>query len=340
MSTESKRVRLIVDAIARHPAVPGAGVRAAVGAADLDDCAVVPIDADQDLVVGSDFVRGEGFALFRAGLLSRRDIGAYVVGANASDLAAMGASPLGMTLIYRYSDLTTDEQFEEVVDGVAATCQRLGMPLLGGDTGSYEVPVLGATAFGLCPRGRALLRTGGVAGDALYLTGDVGRAGAAFRYFPARSTARGSLPEPVEIELLEPWRSIEPALLQGQLLISGGFSHCAIDTSDGLFAAAELLATASRVDAVLDIGAIPVRDSVKLAAEYLETDWVGLAGGVSVDFRLLFSSPPQVERSLVDAFDSRGWRLYKIGRLLAPSARAAVYLEEAGRRVRKLHDCW
>jgi thiamine-monophosphate kinase len=342
MSVESRRVRLILEALRRHPAMPMAGLVARIDATQRDDCAVVPIGDHHDLVIGSDFVRGEGFALYKQGLLTRQEIGAYLVGANTSDIAAMGAAPLGMTFIYRYPDTTTDDEFAAIVEGVVSACERFAIPLVGGDTGSYESSVLAATAFGICPRGRALLRSGGRDGDYLYLTGDVGRALSAFRYFPAAAAAkRPRLPEDMEAELLAPWQRVEPAVAQGRLLVQEELSRCAMDTSDGVFAAAELLAEASQVDVVLDQIAMPVRDSVKRAADYLGADWVELACGASVDFRLLFSAPAEVDRRLREGFARREWPLYRIGRMTTASGTApTAYLQATDGRRRALQDCW
>jgi thiamine-monophosphate kinase len=252
----------------------------------------------------------------------------------------MGAVPLGMTLIYRYSDSTSDEHFSAIIEGVTAACQRLSMPLITGDTGSYDVPVLGATAIGLCPRGRALLRSNAREGDHLYLTGDVGRALAAYEYFPTRQRASERLPESVEADLLWPWQNVEPALRQGQLLVEHSLSKCAIDTSDGLFASAQLLAEASRVDILIDSTEIPVRSSVKLAANYLRRNWLELAGGVSVDFRLLFTSSPQLESQLRDVFERAHLPVFRVGQVNRAKDRGAALLRDTNGQLIDLRDCW
>ena len=90
MSTETRRINSILDLMPNYPAKPGSGLNASVGLIALDDCAVVPLNSESDLVIGSDFVRGEGFHLFKKGVLSWQDVGYYLIGANASDLAAMG----------------------------------------------------------------------------------------------------------------------------------------------------------------------------------------------------------------------------------------------------------
>src|SRR5437762_3018688 len=74
-------------------------VSLAVRAEDQDDCAVYDFSDNLSLVVGMDFVRGTGFKLFQEGLLDYFDLGYYLVVANLSDIAAMGAKPIGLTTV-------------------------------------------------------------------------------------------------------------------------------------------------------------------------------------------------------------------------------------------------
>ncbi len=83
-------------------------VHLVVDSSDADDCAVYNIVGKLSLVVGMDFIRGTKFTLFREGYLNYFDIGYYLVVANLSDVAAMGATPIGLTTVVRYPDALTD----------------------------------------------------------------------------------------------------------------------------------------------------------------------------------------------------------------------------------------
>lgn len=326
--TESRRVDTIIDHIRRHPAIPMAGLTASVGVAELDDCAVIPIPGVHDLVIGSDFVRGENFKLALLGLLSPSDIGYYLMGANASDIAAMGARPLGATVVYRYTGNTTDEHHSEITRGIATACEEFNMPLLGGDSGEYEQSVLSATAFGICPPGKALLRSGGRSGDLLFLTGPVGIAGAAFRYFGSHA---GTLSTDSETQLLHPWRRVSPALAQGAALVEYGLSRCAIDTSDGLKTAARQIAAASNLDVRLRACSLPVHPVVGEVAKLIGADPLALTCGDSVDFRLLFAVTPSARDETIGIFRSNGWDLIEIGYFTECDNRLpAAWMEDKG----------
>jgi thiamine-monophosphate kinase len=298
-----------------------------VGLEALDDCAVIPISSETDLVVGSDFVRGAGFHLFQKGVLSWQDVGYYLIGANASDLAAMGAAPLGVLVVLRYTSKNTDDDFRNIMEGVAMACSKFGLPLLGGDSGGYDISVLSAAAFGTCPHGKALLRSQGRAGDVLFVTGAVGLAGASLAYFTRAREEGIRFQSESEEQLANAWRRIEPALGQGKLLVDQNLSRCAIDTSDGLKASCRQLAEASKLDAILFPERIPIHPLVQEVAEALRVNPLALAVGDSVDFRLVFSSPRTSVARLQEEFQSHGWGLFEIGYLADPQASPTVYLK-------------
>jgi thiamine-monophosphate kinase len=312
--TEARRIAKLIRDLGRNAALPLSGLTASVGVSQLDDCAVIPIPGGDDLVVGSDFVRGEHFKLALLGLLSRAQVGYYLIGANVSDLAAMGAKPVGVTVTYRYTNDTTDEQHSEVMHGIVEACRDMGAPLLGGDSGEYHTSVLTATAIGVCPHGRALLRSRARAGDALFITGDVGVAGAALRYFSTMKP--GSLPPETESALLAPWRRVTPATKQAAALVEERLSVCAIDTSDGLKTACRQLAASSRIDVIVREDQLPINPIVRQVAVLLGCDPVSLTCGDSVDFRLLFSAPSNRRDALVKLFLKHNWPLFEIGRFV------------------------
>ena len=317
MSPEERRISSIQRLIAQYSCGGGPDSRIKVGVDGADDCAVLTLDEERDLVVGSDFVRGEGFGLFKAGLLSRVDIGYYLVGANVSDIAAMGAQPLGILTAVRYLSQQTDAEFEEIMTGVCMACADMKCPLLGGDTGSYSAPVLSAAALGIVDRDRALLRRNAKAGDLLVLTGSVGTAGAAFELCQRGWPEDGVLGGEVLKQLLDPWRRVTPALRAGSLLTRYRLSECGLDTSDGLKTSCRILSIASNLDVVLDPKSIPIGPGVYEVARHLAVDPLTLACSDSVDFRLLFTVAPEKLPELERIFDGEGLQRYVIGRMEA-----------------------
>jgi thiamine-monophosphate kinase len=258
-----------------------------------DDCVVINWPGDFDLVVGSDFVRGAGFRLFQKNKLSFFDIGYYLTAANASDLAAMGATPVGFLDVLRYTKEMTFSDARDIIDGILEACRVFKMPLLGGDTGGYELPVTSGAAVGMCKKGRALLRSNCKSGDHIYLSGPTGIAGVANAYFS--NNHDGALSVEDEEQLLLSWRRINPQLDLGMFLVERGYSSCAMDTSDGLKASIEQLARASNIAIEIYLDNVPIDDLVEKVVKVLghtkKSDMYKYVFSDSVDFRLLYTVP-------------------------------------------------
>ncbi|MCE7008591.1 thiamine-phosphate kinase [Kibdelosporangium philippinense] len=301
---------------------PGTSARTVFGADAQDDCAVVRMTGEQDLVVGTDYVRGPKFRLYEMGHLSLFDLGYYLVAANVSDVAAMGARPLGLLSVVRYPPDMPDDDFLQVLAGIRAAASDFRCPSIGGDIGSAERLFLSATALGVCPPGKALLRNGARPGDVLCLTGPTGTAGAAMAYL------RSGL-EHAEIErehrevLLSSWQRPRAKVAEGALLGDSGVVTSCQDTSDGLKAAVHGIADASGVGFVIDQARIPVAAEVRAVCKFLGTDLMATVMGDSVDFQLVFTAPR-------DELSRLGLEIHPIG--VATRERSVVLAGAGARR--------
>jgi thiamine-monophosphate kinase len=151
-----------------------------------------------------------------------RLVGRKAAGAALSDLAAMGARPVGAVVA-----LSCPARWDAaaVMDGLSAELARHGCPLLGGDTTGSDALVVSVTVWGegtAEAQGRLVRRDGGQVGDLLVITGPLGGSLASGRH-------------------LRP----EPRFAEGQWLARQHFVHALMDLSDGLAADAPKLADAS-----------------------------------------------------------------------------------------------
>lgn len=136
------------------------------------------------------------------------DVAWKLVVTNLSDLAAKGATPVGVLLNYPLSGGAWDTAF---LAGFAHVLRSFDTPLLGGDTVSlpHGAPrILTLTAIGSAAAATPL-RSGANPGDLLYVTGTVGNAGAGL------AIARG---KPGPDELLDAYRRPQPRLAEGRAL--------------------------------------------------------------------------------------------------------------------------
>ncbi|MEH3104361.1 MAG: thiamine-phosphate kinase [Sphingomonas phyllosphaerae] len=198
-----------------------------------------------------------------------QDVAWKLVATNLSDLAAKGALVEGILLNYPLGDETWDAAF---LDGLGEVLTTLACPLLGGDTVTLpgNAPrILTVTAFGR--DAPAPLRAGAKPGDALYVTGTIGDAGAGL------AIARAGSGDPA---LLARYRRPVPRLAEGRALASR--VHAMMDLSDGLLIDAARMAAASDLAVTIDLAAVPLAHGV--------TDPLA-AATAGDDYELLFAAP-------------------------------------------------
>ena len=204
------------------------------------------------------------------------DVAWKLVAVNLSDLAAKGAEPVGCLLGYALGPAEWNARF---IDGLREVLDTYAMPLLGGDT----VKANGARSFGLTAIGRsahAPSRTGALAGDTLYVTGTIGRAGLGLKLLQSGNTG----PE------IEAYRRPRPRLAEGCALAP--HVHAMMDVSDGLLIDAARMAEASGLAVTIELGAVPV------AGDPMDAVTAG------DDYELLFAAdtPPPVEAVPIGRF--------------------------------------
>jgi thiamine-monophosphate kinase len=239
-------------------------------------------------------------------------IGWMLVTVNASDLAAVGADPLGVLLC---ETLPPDADLGWVAAlqrGIADAAGAHALPVLGGDTNAGAAPHLAATAVGLVP-GRPLTRGGARAGDLLFASGPLGAGGA---YALARLMKSGPA-----IEF--PFRPLA-RLAEGRLL--RGIASACMDTSDGAVATLDELMTRNGVGFQLDSPLAEWTGPVALAAIRAAglPPWM-LHAGPHGEFELLFTVPPPRVDELRRTAQAAGWHPLHLGIATADPGLRIVY---------------
>lgn len=234
------------------------GLPLAAGAQDLrDDTATLAVGG-QTLVLTHDAI-AEGVH-YRPGT-DPADIAWKLVAVNLSDLAAKGAEPLGVLIGATLSD-------QRFVEGLRAVLETWHVPLLGGDT--IALPPGAPQVFGCTAIGRATgpvpLRSGARQGDALWVTGHIGAAMAAFEGDGDAAA------------YLRP----HPRIADGIAL--AGHVHAMMDVSDGLLLDARRMAEASHCTVDITLDAIPFAPRIADADRFRAASW-------GDDYQLLFAMP-------------------------------------------------
>ena len=279
---ENALIRLLVKGMGT-----GAGVLVGPG----DDCAVVECcgasqHGDVQLLKTDCVIEGIHYA---PGLEPQR-VGRKAICRVLSDMAAMGGEGRhALVTVMTPPDRSVD-YWRGVYRGLGRVARRFGVEVVGGETSASRHAAISIAMAGCARRGKVVLRSGGKAGDVLFVTGRLG----------------GSLAR-------KHW-AFEPRIAQGLWLAAEGRASAMMDLSDGLGADLPRLAKASGCGYEVEESAVPRSPgcSVKQAL------------GDGEDYELLVAVPQEKAR-----FVERAWKqkfprlaLTRIGHLLeSPTTR-------------------
>lgn len=276
------------------------GVRTSAAVGPGDDAAAVEL-GEQYLVVSTDVVS-------RASHLSKGmtdwQIGWFAAAVNFSDIAAMGARPIGLVMAYVLPRDLPYEDLARICKGVQDCCAFVGADLLGGDTKEGNDMVLAGTALGVADKGKLLLRRGARKGDLLAVTGPIGSAAAGYT-----ALKRGIFAPRSVKALLEP----QPRTKEGMSLSSSGRVTSCMDITDGLAYSVGELSRQSGVGFEVQWCSIPRGEEVSKVAAKSGVSIEELVLHFGGDYELLFTISPGGYEELNKEL---GGRLHIIGRAI------------------------
>ncbi len=263
---------------ARSPVVLGIG----------DDCALLQPRPGHQLAVSTDMlVQGRHFFAD----VDPQALGHKALAVNLSDLAAMGARPLGFTLALALPE-ASDAWLGGFAQGLFALADQHACPLVGGDTTRGPLNIC-ITVMGEVRPGLAMQRSQAQVGDDLYLTGRTGEARLALELMRGTDWALLACgPDALaqHPELRERLERPTPRLELGTLLaVLGSAVHAAIDLSDGLAGDLGHVLAASGVGAEIALAALPLAPALQPLPMTHRLDCL-LNGGD--DYELLFTAAP------------------------------------------------
>ena len=279
-----------------------------------DDCALLPVGGTT-LALSIDASLED--VHFRTDWLDFKEIGFRAAGAALSDLAAEGATPLGVLVSLGLPSENGHERDPavDIMEGVAAMCGNIGAQVLGGDMTRSEKYTVDVCVIGYTER--PVRRSGAREGDALWVTGYLGGAALALE-----KLRKG---EQMPKVLRNRYACPEPRLEAGRWLASHG-ATAMIDISDGLAADAQHLSAASEVGIEINLERIPCWEGVEAMA--------AVASGE--EFELLLTMPPAFGDASASSFRAQtGVELTRIGTCLrgAGGRRGGVRLLENNKPV-------
>jgi len=192
-----------------------------------DDCAV--LSCPESIALTTDLFVED--VHFRKSYFSPQDVGYKALAVNISDIAGMGAAPLGFSLGLAGPPGTPAAYWESVLDGMADLANSQDIPLTGGDINACDKIVLSVTIWGKPgPSGRFLQRGQCMAGDVLFVVGDLGLAAVGLEVLEEHGPEASRIsPEAVAAHLRPGVKVPEGLVLAGRGRVRG-----LMDVSDGL----------------------------------------------------------------------------------------------------------
>lgn len=237
-----------------------------------DDTAVLRFPEPADCLITVDMLmEGVHFTLADA---SPERIGRKAMGVNLSDIAAMAGRPLAAVVAVALPRRGGWEIGQRVHAGLQSMADEFGVALAGGDTNTWDGPlVISVTVLGEATGRGAVRRSGAQVGDWVFVTGFLG----------------GSLSGK--------HLDFTPRIAEALALQQAATLHSMIDISDGLIADLRHILEESHVGAVLESTAIPISPAALFAGDGRSP--LDHALGDGEDFELLFTVPPSDGQRLI-----------------------------------------
>ena len=285
-------------------------IRRCPGLGPGDDAACIDVDGVK-IVAATDIVTKERH--MPKGMTAEQ-FGWTAAAVNFSDIASMGASPLGILAAVSLPPETDENVFYDIMDGMDQCAEFCGTEVIGGDTKSGPMSICG-TALGVC-RNPPLTRSGAEPDDIVAVTGTLGSAGAG--WYAAlngidEKDAISSVMMPV------------PRIREGLFLSDNGIATSCMDISDGLSTTAAAICTSSNAGMEIMWESLPKGAGVDTVAKRLGISEKRLMLDSGGEYELLFT----FRKEHLDALHSSDIDFSVIG-VVTPGNSA--YLTENGRR--------
>jgi thiamine-monophosphate kinase len=250
-----------------------------------DDCALLKPAAGEEIAITSDMlVAGRHFFMnANPELLGRK-----ALAVNLSDLAAMGAKPIGFTLSIALPKVDA-AWLEAFSKGLFAIANQYSCPLIGGDTTAGPLTI-SITAFGSIPSGKAIRRSGAIVGDDIWASGTVGDARLALAALRHEMNLPESDLKQIEHRMHNPTPRVELGMKIREI------ASAALDISDGLLGDLQHILKQSQVSAEVFLDQLPKSETLQKQSEDIQNQFAASGGD---DYEICFTAPIE-KRDAID----------------------------------------
>lgn len=226
-------------------------------------------------------------------------IGWMAITVNLSDIAAVGAKPLGLVISQIIPDNTNELFINRISEGISHACEEYATYILGGDLNSGNQLVITGTATGIIENGNIISRKGIKPGDTIFISGKAGLGNAyALNKFS---------PTPGLTINYKPKARIKEGILLRE------YATACMDTSDGLISALDQLARINNTGFTMnDYEPLLDPEALKASEYYKFPSWLFLAGQHG-EFELVFSVSPDKKDVFIQKAKEINWHPLELG---------------------------
>ncbi|ACV25896.1 thiamine-phosphate kinase [Kangiella koreensis] len=272
-----------------------------------DDCAVLSVPDKRQLVTSVDTLV-DGVHFFSDS--DPADIAYKSLAVNVSDLAAMGAKPLGFTLAIALPKV--DEVWlKSFSKGLQEASADFEIPLIGGDTTQGPLTIT-VNVLGSVKADKAMLRKSAQLDDDIWVTGYVGDAAAALGL---HGKAQSSDLNEAESYLLQRLLRPNPPITFATKLAK--LAHAAIDISDGLLADLGHILEQSQCSAKIKVGSLPLSEQLIQCVGLEQAREFALNGGD--DYELCFTAKHSMRNKILNLAEDFQVNVHRIGTIVEQS---------------------
>lgn len=241
-------------------------------------------DGEDYLVVTTDMLhRTTDFPVEMSG----EDIGWMSVAVSLSDVASMGARPIGVVVAMGIPGGTDVDFIDGLACGMRDCAKRYGTDIVGGDTDQHAELTIVTTALGRVEKDNLKLRSGARVGDLLCVTGCLGTPAAGYKVLIEGREA----PEKDKKVLIDRFFRPRPRVEEGMRLSRYKAVTAMMDVSDGLGKSVYELSNSSKAGFLVEADRLPLLDEARRLAKNRE-ELLDMAVCFGGEFELLFTVDP------------------------------------------------
>ena len=247
---------------------------------------------------------------FKLMYFSADKLGEKAVAVNLSDIAAMGANPMGMLINLGVTNNITEKWINDFYEGITKLALKYNCPVIGGDIVKSEILNITVTCIGnkksnIKNKNIFLNRESLNPGDLVYVSGYLGNSKAGLQILNLLKTDLNDN----EIYLKNSHLNPVPRIELGIDLNESGITSC-IDISDGLLLDSSRLADASEVSININSAMLPISDQLKVI---FPQEYKNFALGGGEDYELLFTASPNNKKNIKKIAEKNELNLSIIG---------------------------